>query len=185
MNKLWRQKNPEKSKAIKDKWQKNNPEKAQACRNRWRLENSEADERCKAEWAKNNRSYYNDYFKKKRKEDPIFRLKANLRRLIGRALKKRGFSKKSHTYEILGTDYESVHLHCIEGFVKVYGRVPDEKDKIDIDHIIPLQIAKTEEDVLKLNHYTNLRYLIDTDNRLGKRAKLDWQGPVIAEKVGE
>lgn len=36
----------------------------------------------------------------------------------------------------------------------------------DIDHIIPLSTAKTEEDVIKLNHYTNLKPLyskINTD----------------------
>lgn len=42
----------------------------------------------------------------------------------------------------------------------------------DIDHIIPLSSAKTEEELLRLNHYTNLRPLCSYHNRVVKRAKL-------------
>ena len=35
----------------------------------------------------------------------------------------------------------------------------------DIDHIIPLSSAETEEDVIKLNHYTNLQPLCSKLNR--------------------
>ena len=35
----------------------------------------------------------------------------------------------------------------------------------DIDHIIPLSSAKTEEDIIKLNHYTNLQPLCSKINR--------------------
>ena len=50
------------------------------------------------------------------------------------------------------------------------------KDKIlepnktwDIDHIIPLSTAKTEEEVLKLNHYSNLQPLCSYYNRFIKK----------------
>ena len=39
----------------------------------------------------------------------------------------------------------------------------------DIDHIIPISIAKTEEDVMKLSHYTNLQPLCGFINRCVKR----------------
>ena len=35
-----------------------------------------------------------------------------------------------------------------------------------IDHIIPLSSAKTEEDVIRLNHYTNFRPLWKEDNQI-------------------
>jgi hypothetical protein len=41
----------------------------------------------------------------------------------------------------------------------------------DIDHIIPISSAKTEEDLIRLNHYTNLRPLCSYTNRWVKRAK--------------
>lgn len=40
-----------------------------------------------------------------------------------------------------------------------------------IDHIIPISSAETEEDVIRLNHYTNLRPLCSKEN-LDKRDKL-------------
>jgi hypothetical protein len=42
----------------------------------------------------------------------------------------------------------------------------------DIDHIVPVSSAKTEEDVIKLNHYTNLRPLCSFVNRVIKREKV-------------
>jgi len=35
----------------------------------------------------------------------------------------------------------------------------------DIDHVVPVSSAKTEEEVLKLNHYFNLRPLCSKINR--------------------
>ena len=45
--------------------------------------------------------------------------------------------------------------------------------KWHIDHIIPLSTAITEEDVIRLCHYTNLQPLWAEDN-LKKSNKLDW-----------
>lgn len=39
----------------------------------------------------------------------------------------------------------------------------------DIDHIIPLTTAKTEDDVIRLSHYTNLRPLCSYTNRVIKK----------------
>ena len=39
----------------------------------------------------------------------------------------------------------------------------------DIDHIIPVSSGKTEDDMIKLNHYTNLQPLCSKINRDIKR----------------
>lgn len=39
----------------------------------------------------------------------------------------------------------------------------------DIDHIIPLSTATTEEDIVKLNHFTNLQPLCSYVNRVIKK----------------
>ena len=39
----------------------------------------------------------------------------------------------------------------------------------DLDHIIPLSSATTEEEIIKLNHYTNLQPLCSRVNRDIKR----------------
>ena len=48
------------------------------------------------------------------------------------------------------------------------------KDILHIDHIVPLSVAKTEAEVIKLNHYSNLQYLYASDN-LEKSDSLDWK----------
>ena len=45
---------------------------------------------------------------------------------------------------------------------------------VHIDHIIPMSTAKSEEEVIKLNHYTNLQLLKAEDN-MQKSDKLDWR----------
>jgi hypothetical protein len=44
----------------------------------------------------------------------------------------------------------------------------------DIDHIIPVSSATSEEEVIKLNHYTNLQPLCSKINRNIKKDKLDF-----------
>ena len=46
-------------------------------------------------------------------------------------------------------------------------------EKYHIDHIIPVSIATNEEELLKLNHYTNLQLLYPKDN-LSKSNQLNW-----------
>jgi hypothetical protein len=43
----------------------------------------------------------------------------------------------------------------------------------DVDHIIPLSSVKTEEELIKLNHYTNLQPLCSKINRYIKRVKIN------------
>lgn len=93
--------------------------------------------------------------------------------MIRFSLKNKGFSKKTKTCEIVGTDYETLHRHLLDGFLKVYGRLPNDQDVLSVDHIIPLITATTEEEVLRLNNYTNLRFLLKKDNE-DKNDKLNW-----------
>ena len=44
----------------------------------------------------------------------------------------------------------------------------------DIDHKIPLDSAKTEDDLIRLNHYSNLQPLCSYTNRHIKMYKLDF-----------
>ena len=43
----------------------------------------------------------------------------------------------------------------------------------DIDHIIPISSTKTEEEVYRLNYYTNLQPLCSYTNRYIKKDKFD------------
>lgn len=118
-----------------------------------------------------------NYDNEKRRTDPVHKLKQNIRSLIRMSIKKTGYSKKSKTFQILGCTFEEFNDYLFENAKIRYPNFTTEdylvKRKYHIDHIIPLSIAKTEDEVLKLNHYTNLQLLLAEDNN-AKGTKLNW-----------
>ena len=100
---------------------------------------------------------------------PVNKLKHRIGNLIRFSLKAKGYSKKSATCRILGCSHAEFYAHIEKQFVRgmswsLMGT------RIHIDHIVPLASAKTEEDVLALNHFSNLRPLWAEEN-LKKSAK--------------
>ena len=102
------------------------------------------------------------YVRKRRATDPIFRLKDNIRALIGISFRNGGFNKKSKTAEILGCTFDDFHQHIESQFTD--GMSWQRMDEIHIDHRLPLSAANTEEELLLLNHHRNLQPLWATDN---------------------
>lgn len=105
--------------------------------------------------------------------DSVFRLKIIIRNLVNRSLRKHADQSTLSTMSIVGLNLTELKIHLSQGFWEVYGRFPSDDDKLDIDHIVPLASAILSSDVLRLNYYTNLRYLLRCDNQ-AKKAKLDW-----------
>lgn len=101
---------------------------------------------------------------KKRKESDFEKLKHNIRSNILRAYKNSGFKKSLKTTEILGCSLEQLKIHLDNTFYNNYGRSLSCQDNIHIDHIKPVSIAKTEDELVELNHYTNLQLLLAEDN---------------------
>jgi hypothetical protein len=62
----------------------------------------------------------------------------------------------------LGIDYDELKIYFESLFTE--GMSWDNIGIWHIDHIIPLSTAKTEEDVIRLCHYTNLQPLWGEDN---------------------
>jgi hypothetical protein len=121
----------------------------------------------------------NNYKRKRRKDDLLFKITENIRTLIYRSLKNNGFSKSSRSYEILGISYDEVLNYLFKNATMRYINFQPQdylkSNKYHIDHIIPLSTAKTEEEIIKLNHYTNLQLLTAEDN-LKKHNILNWTG---------
>ena len=105
----------------------------------------------------------NKYEREKRKTDLLYKLRHNIRCLIRGAFKKRGYSKKSKTFEILGCEEWFLREHLEVTWRNNYGTEYN-GEVVHIDHIIPISSAKTEEELIKLNHWTNLQYLTPEDN---------------------
>lgn len=118
-------------------------------------------------------AYKMEYQRNRRLSDPVYKLKYVVGRLIRNSLKCKGLSKNKRSKEILGCSIEFFKVYIEERFIDDmswdnYGTY------WDIDHKIPLATAITEEDVLKLNHYTNLQPLDSYINRNIKRDKIDF-----------
>jgi hypothetical protein len=129
------------------------------------------------EYTKKNKDkiskYKMEYQNRRRKNDPIFKLKYVISRAIRNSLRVKGLSKSKKSMDILGCDIIFFKNYIEDKFTSEmnwdnYGIV------WDIDHIIPLSTALTEEDVVKLNHYTNLQPLDSYINRNIKRDRVDF-----------
>ena len=124
----------------------------------------------------------NREYKRKRLEDPFYRFKVNVRNLITGSFKRKLIKKNERTESVLGCSLEEFRNHIQNQFEpwmnwENYGgsRVDlKETQSWQIDHIAPIGMVETEEEILALNHYTNLRPLCSYTNMHIKRAKLDW-----------
>lgn len=113
--------------------------------------------------------------------DDLFKLKSNIRSLIISSMKLKGYKKLSKTQNILGCTFEEFKTYLESKFEpwmnwNNYGNWNGHTKELniswDIDHIIPLSTATTEEEMLKLNHYTNLQPLCSYINRYVKNGNI-------------
>ena len=118
----------------------------------------------KKEYEKINRKKSNEHTKERYNNDYIFRLKHNIRVELLRSFKIKDKNKNKHTEEILKCDTDYFVNYLLETFKNNYGYEWNGIEKVHIDHIIPLSIAKNENEIINLCHYTNLQLLKAKDN---------------------
>jgi len=104
----------------------------------------------------------NAYQKYRKATDPLFKLKSNIRNLIGISINRNGYKKTSRTYEILGCSYEEFKVYIESKFLE--GMSWENRSEWHLDHIIPVSYGLNEEEILALNHYSNLQPLWAIDN---------------------
>ena len=147
----WKERNPEKVKAQKDRYYANNKDKAKIAVAKWQSENKERFSNCK-----------NEYKKRKKIEDPIYAMTDRIRSRTAMAFKNNGFKKQSRTEKMLGCTFKQFTKHIEWQFTD--GMSWDNRSEWHLDHIIPLSCATTIEGLEKLSHYTNIRPLWAADN---------------------
>lgn len=192
----YRKQHKEKLAKQQKEWAENNPEKIIANRKRNKLgkiisdkkyseNNKERVNKKKSNWAKNNpekvkKANY-DYVMKKLNNDPLYKLKHYIRCGIRQSLKKNGFTKKSKTCKILKCSFDEFKEYIESQWEPWmnWGNYGNPKDGIyelnktwDLDHIIPSSSAINENDVIKLNHFTNFQPLCSYINRFVKKNKI-------------
>jgi hypothetical protein len=111
-------------------------------------------------------------------KNPLTKLRFRISNNITVSLKRNGGKKLSKTTDILGCSFNDFRNY-IESLWETwmswenYGNPKDgvyEPNKTwDLDHIIPSSKATTEEEILKLNHYSNFQPLCSHNNRFIKK----------------
>lgn len=169
------------AKAIYDKeYRRKKAEKIAAYKKQWAIDNAEQiaermkayrEERArnlyikKAEYAKRNKDKINAkksiYEKHRRATEPLYRLKKNTRKMVSRYMVN---GKSMRTQEIIGCTYEELKLHIEQQFTEGMTWENYGINGWHVDHIKPLAMASTEEEIIASNHYTNLQPLWCLDN---------------------
>ena len=176
--KKYRENNKEKLKKKGRVYNENNKEKRKLRNKKYREKNKEQIRIKDKIRNKNYREKLNKDRKLKRGNDPFYKFSCKIRKDITNIFKKNGYTKNSRTKEILGCSFEEFKIYIESKFESWMnwenrGLFNGEINYgWDIDHIIPLSTAKTKEDLIKLNHYTNLQPLCSKINRYIKKDNL-------------
>ncbi len=112
------------------------------------------------------REYNREYSKKRLIEDPLFRLRSNIRKRINKELRKSRWNKNNSLSHYLGCSLEELKKYLESKFQPgmtwenhgLYGW--------HVDHIVPLSKAKSEKELYALSHFSNLQPLWAAQNLL-------------------
>lgn len=129
---------------------------------------------------KNHNKYHNDYYHKnkekinkerveKRNKSTILKLQHNCRCRIAKIISRKKIVKNSSTSEMIGCSYEELIIHLESKFTE--GMSWENYGKWHVDHIIPISIGKTIDEIKKLSNYKNLQPLWAEEN-IKKRDKV-------------
>jgi hypothetical protein len=136
-------------------------------------------ENCKLTSIKLQNERRKNKHKEKLKTDKFYKLKTDVRRRVFMAIQKYLNSNKTilgkNTLQIIGCSWEELKQHLENQFQK--GMTWDNHGikGWHIDHHIPLATAETEQDVYRLNHYTNLKPLWWYENlSKGDKISKEW-----------
>lgn len=160
--KIYYNNNNENIKLKVSNYRKNNPDKVKEIKKRIYERDRNRILMVNKRYRENNKEKRNKYQRDRKLNDPIFRLNHTIRNRIRSFLLIKNITKKNKTFNIVGCTPQHLKEHLENQFQS--GMSWNNQGKWHIDHIIPLSSAKTEEELYKLFHYTNLQPLWAIDN---------------------
>lgn len=150
------------------KYYYNNKEKNNLCHKKWATKNKEKLKKYNKNYREKNKekiSYIrNKRSRKRRKHDNLYKFKCNVSGLINVSFKRKSLNKDIKSVKILGCSILFFRDYIESKFKP--GMTWDNHSITGwhLDHIIPISIAKTKEEVIRLNHYTNFQPLWSKEN---------------------
>ena len=109
-----------------------------------------------------NRPLRTQYVKKRRDTDPLFKLAMSMRSRMNLFIKRSKFNKNARTFKLIGCSPDQLKEHIEKQFK--YGMTWKNHGDWHIDHIKPLSLAKSTEEMNKLFHFSNLQPLWALEN---------------------
>lgn len=163
--KEWCKNNKERVYEYQKEYMANNPDKLKGYSKTYYSKHSDIMQARNTNYRKNHPETVRLWHKRayeKLKLSPLGRIKHSLRERVRAYIAKNKYTKSTSTVELLGCEWEEVRGHLEAQFKESmdwtnYG-------KWEIDHIRPLSLAKDEEDLKRLFHYTNLQPLWKIEN---------------------
>jgi hypothetical protein len=145
------------------KYRETNKESISEKRKEYYKENSDIINDKVKKYSKENRDIINNRNRTRKENDPLYRLKCSIRALITQSFKGQYTKKAKKTIEILGCDFETFKEHIESQFTNDMNW-NNYASYWQLDHKTPISWSENEEDVYKLNHYTNFQPLFWKDN---------------------
>lgn len=166
MHKAWRDKNREHLNEQARERYKENPEMFKEIKSRYVESHQEQVKAARKRYNAENKQKRTDYERIKRQTDPIYRFRTSFRCLISGYLRKHGYKGGKTVWGVVGCDFETfleyIKSQFQEGMtLENYGH---KGECWNIDHITPICTAKNDEDLERLNHYSNLRPVWASEN---------------------
>jgi hypothetical protein len=157
-NKQYYQKNQSKLKQRTQQFRNENPEYMKE----WRKNNKTRVQKQKRNWLNKNRILINEKERNKRKINPAYKIKKNLRRRVNQVITRN--DKSNSTMSLIGCSVYELLLHLEKQFTN--GMTWNNYGKWHIDHIKPCASfdLTDPEQQKKCFHYTNLQPLWAADN---------------------
>lgn len=162
-----------------------------ACDKRFKSKNKEKFTEIGRKYRENNKERVREnkrLYMERRMKDPIFNLKQKVRAMIRRAFSVIGESKIASSEEILGCTIEEFKTHIeskFSGWMTWQNRgfsrnIKNPQERWEYDHIIPINCARTVEEVILLSHYLNIQPMCAYENKFVKNGS-----PPEPEKFSE
>lgn len=124
----------------------------------WKLKNIDRKHAVDAQYRARTVAQKSAYERKRYRENTLFAIKRRVKVRVRTALLSMfGVSKSKDTNKILGCTGTELLAHL--GISSV-----EELDGNHVDHVCPLSCALTEDEVYKLNHYSNLHIISAAEN---------------------
>lgn len=102
--------------------------------------------------------------KRNESKEPKERLKLQLVRSINHSFERKGIKKTNTIEEILGCSIQEAIEKLLWTYKAHYKKEWDGMIKVEIDHIIPIMYARTEQQLIELCRISNLQLLTKNEN---------------------